>query len=193
MRVLDRHRRAVSELTRLVAIAASLLMLTVLVVNRSQAAFSDTTTNSGNSFGSGTVVITDDAASALFTASGMAPGARVSNCLEVTYAGSLTPADVKVYGASSGALAPYLTMSLEKGSGGQAGDCTGFVADGAAIYSGTLSSFTTAHTAWADGLAAFTANANPTVTVFRFTFAVQDDNNAQGLSADATITFEAQH
>ena len=48
-----RHQKLVIELTRVLAIAVALLMLTVLIITRSQAAFSDTTVNPSNSFASG--------------------------------------------------------------------------------------------------------------------------------------------
>lgn len=188
-----RHRRFFTDIVRLGAIAAALLMLTVLIVTRSQAAFSDTTANPGNTFGSGSVVITDDAVTAMFNASNMKPGSSVSNCLEVTYEGTLTPASIRTYGTSSGALAPYLDMTLEIGTGGGVGACGGFTADaGGTLFSDTLTQFSTDHTVWGDGLATFTANANPTVKVLKYTFTVKDDNNAQGLTANAAFTFEAQ-
>ena len=187
-----RHQRLVIELTRVMAIAVALLMLTILIVTRSHAAFSDTTVNPSNSFASGSVVITDDdSGTALFTASAMSPGNPVVDCIEVTYAGTLTPADVRMYGTSSGALAPFLDTTIEIGTGGVFGNCAGFTPT-STLYTGTLDNYSTTHTNWATGLAAFTAAANPTVRTFRFTVDVQNNPAAQGLSATAAFTFEAQ-
>ena len=187
-----RHQKLVIELTRVAAIAVALLMLTVLIVTRSQAAFSDTTVNTPNSFASGSVVITDDdLGSALFTATGMSPGNPVIDCIVVTYSGTLTPADVRMYGTSSAALAPFLDTTIEIGTGGSFGNCSGFTPT-STLYTGTLDNYSTTHTNWATGLAAFTAASNPTVRTFRFTLDVQDNNAAQSLSADAEFTWEAQ-
>ncbi len=187
-----RHQKLVIELTRVAAIAVALLMLTVLVVNRSQAAFSDTTVNTPNSFATGSVAISDDDAwSALFTATDMSPGNPVVDCVTVTYSGSLTPADVRMYGTSAGALAPFLDTTIEIGTGGNFGNCTGFTPT-STLYTGTLDNYSTTHTNWATGLAAFTAAANPTVRTFRFTVDVQNNPAAQSQSATADFTWEAQ-
>ncbi len=188
----NRHRKLVISLVRLTAVATSLLMLTVLIVTSSQAAFSDTTDNTTNSFATGSVIITDDdTGSALFTASAMTPGVPVVECITLTYSGTLTPADIRMYGTSSGALAPYLDTTIEIGTGGSYGNCTGFTPT-STLYTGTLTNYSTTHTNWATGLATFTAAANPTSRTLRFTVDVQNDPAAQGQSATADFTFEAQ-
>ena len=187
-----RHQRLVIELTRVMAIAVALLMLTVLVVNRSQAAFSDTTVNPGNSFAAGSVVLTDDdSGTALFTATAMTPGVPVVDCIVVTYSGTLTPADIRMYGTSAGVLAPFLDTTIEIGTGGVFGNCAGFTPT-STLYTGTLDNYSTTQTNWATGLVAFTAAVNPTVQTFRFTVDVQNNPAAQGQSATAAFTFEAQ-
>jgi hypothetical protein len=190
--LINRHRNAVLGLVRLTAVAASLLMLTVLIVTNSRAAFSDTTINSSSTFASGSVVITDDdTGSALFTASAMTPGSPVVDCITLTYSGTLTPADIRMYATSSGALAPYLDTTVEVGTGGSFGNCTGFTPS-STIYAGTLSNLSTTHTNWATGLATFTAATNPTSQTLRFTVDVQNVTAAQGQSASADFTWEAQ-
>lgn len=190
--LIHRHRTLVLGVVRLTAVAASLLMVTVLIVTTSQAAFSDTTDNTTNTFSTGTVVITDDdAGSALFTASAMTAGTPVVDCIALTYSGTLTPADIRMYGTSSGALAPYLDTTIEVGTGGSFGDCTGFTPT-STIYTGTLTNFSTTHTNWATGLATFTAATNPTSRTLRLTVDVQNDPSAQGQSATADFTWEAQ-
>jgi hypothetical protein len=190
--LIHRHRRLVIGSIRLTAIAAALLMLTVLTVTRSQAAFSDTTANAGNSFASGSVVLTDDDTdTAMFTVTAMTPGTPAVECLTVTYSGSLTPADIRMYGTSSGALAPYLDTTIEVGTGGSFGNCAGFTPSGT-IFNNTLANFSTTHTNWTSGLAAFTAATNPTSRTLRFTVDVQNNPLAQTKSASADFTFEAQ-
>jgi hypothetical protein len=190
--LIHRHRNLVLGIVRLTAVAASMLMLTALIVTNSKAAFSDTTVNTTNTFASGSVVITDDdAGSALFTASAMSPGSPIVDCVVLTYSGTLTPADIRMYATSSGALAPYLDTTIEVGTGGSFGNCTGFT-PASTIYTGTLTNFSTTHTNWATGLATFTAAANPTSRTLRFTVDVQNNPAAQGLSGSADLTWEAQ-
>jgi hypothetical protein len=190
--LLNRHRTLVVDLVRLGAVATALLMLTVLIVSRSQAAFTDTTDNTTNSFATGSVVITDDdTANAMFTASGMTPGTPAVNCITLTYSGTLVPADIRMYGTAGGTLATYLNTTVEVGSGGSFGNCTGFT-PASTIYSGTLANFGATHIDWASGIATFTAPTNPTSRTVRITVDVQNNPSAQGQSASAAFTWEAQ-
>ncbi len=191
--LLLRSKRFLPGFVRLLAVAAAILVLSVLVVSRSQAAFSGTTDNTSNSFSTGSVTLTDDdASSAMFTTTGMSPGNPSVKCISVTYSGSLTPAAIRLYGTSSGALAPYLNTTIEVGTGGTFASCTGFSAT-STLFSGTLASFTSTHTNWSSGLASFTAASNPTSRTFRFTVDVQNNPSAQSASAAATFTWEAQN
>lgn len=190
--LLDRHRDLFASLVRLTAVAAAMLMLTVLIVTHSEAAFSDTTVNTANSFATGSVVITDDdTGTALFTASAVTPGVPVIECITLTYSGTLVPADIRMYGTSAGALAPFLDATVDIGTGGGYGNCAGFTF-GSNIYTGTLTNFSTTHTNWASGLATFTAPVNPTNQTLRFTVDVQNVPAAQSQTASADFTFEAQ-
>lgn len=187
-----RRVELVIGLVRLTAIACALLLVTVLAVNRSRAAFTATTANGVNAFSTGTVVLTDDdTGTAMFSVSNMTPGTPVVRCLVVTYSGSQLPAPVRLYGTTSGALAPYLNLTVEQGTGGTFADCTGF-SSSSTVFTGTLTGFGTAHTGWANGAAVFTAAANPTARTVRFTVEVQNNALAQGQSANATFTFETQ-
>jgi hypothetical protein len=187
-----RHQAFISGTVRLTAMATALLMLTILTVTRSEAAFTSSTSNTANSFGTGTVVLTDDdTGTAMFTVSNMTPGSAVTRCITVSYTGTLVPAPVKLYGASTGSLDAYLNTTIEVGTGGSYASCTGFSAT-STLYSGTLANFSATYTGWADGISAFTAAANPTTRTFRVTVDVQNTNAAQGLSTTASFTFEAQ-
>lgn len=190
--LLSRHRNLMTSFVRLSAIAAAMLMVTVLVVTHSDAAFSDTTVNTPNSFTTGSVIITDDdTGSALFTASAVTPGVPVVECLTLTYSGSLVPADIRMYATSTGVLAPFLDATIDIGTGGGYGNCAGFTF-GSNIYTGTLTNFSGTHTNWASGLATFTAAANPTSVTLRFSVDVQNNPAAQSQTASADFIFEAQ-
>ena len=152
-------------------------------------AFSSTTENPGNQIDTGVVALGDnDAGSALYDVSGAKAGDAVDRCITVTYSGDLG-ADVKLYLPDAvGALAQYVDLTVTPGSDPTPtfGDCTGFVADGAAIFSGTLQSFRTAHDSWANGLVdnpgSGTAWTQGDAVTYRFQLTVQDDNNAQDLA-----------
>jgi hypothetical protein len=165
-------------------------------------AFSSSTTNPGNSFSAGTVAISDnDANGAMYNLTNQEPSDPKSNCIRVTYTGSLDSA-VKLYtGSTLGAGAQYVDLTITPGTQGGAPAfpaCTGFVASGAPIYSGTLANFASSHSSWANGLAAPGPSAANWSTadnvVYRFTTTLQDDNSAQGASSGShDFTWEAQN
>src|SRR3954471_10700396 len=129
------------------------------------AAFSDTTSNSGNQFSTGTVTLTNNSTSAMFNnVTGATPGApSTDRCIKVAYTGSLA-ATVKLYttDSSGGALAQYTDVTITPGTYSGATpafpDCTGFTADaGGAIYTGTLDNFRTTKNSYANGITAVSA------------------------------------
>jgi len=177
------------------ALAAAVLLTAGLIVTASIAAFSDTTDNSGNTWSSGTVILTDDdTGSAMFTVTNMAPLEVATNCIVVTYSGTLLPADVVLYGVSGGSgLDAYLDLVVEEGTGASFGTCVGFSATSTIYTGGTLADFAVAHTNFGNGAGVWVPSANPESRTYRFTATLQDNNLAQGLNATATFTWEAQN
>lgn len=183
---------------RLQHISIALLSLTfvsLLVVRTSRSAFMDTTENLPNQWTSGSVVLVDDdLASAMFSANNMVPGS-LTNCIEVTYQGSLN-ANVVLYGAltAGDGLDAFLGLTVERGTGGSFGDCTGFSLV-ETVYTGTLSGFMTDHTGFGDGAGTWapTGGAPDDNMTYRFTVTLPDDNAAQGKTSTATFTWEAQN
>lgn len=177
-----------------------------LVAISAFSAFSSTTANSGSSFVAGTVNIGDnDAGVALYSVTAAKPGTSVDRCIKVTYTGSLD-ADVKFYTASAiGSLGPYVNLTITPGTQAVSvfPDCTGFVADGAAIFSGTLAGFASSHSGWANGLvdnpgALATKWVTNDAVVYKFTVTLADDNNANGGASALTtgshaFTWEARN
>ena len=165
-------------------------------------AFSATTSNSGNSFTSGTVTISDnDSGAAMLSLSNARPGDSSTSCITVTYGGSLS-ANVKLYGATTGSLPTYLTLTVTQGTGSVSfgSPCTNFTPDasGSQIYNGTLANFSSNYTNFTTGLSLTNASASTTWTngnarVYKFQISLNNDNNAQGLSGTATFTWEAQN
>jgi len=178
-------------------LAATVLLTTALILTASFAAFSDTTDNSGNTWSTGTVVLTDDDLGvAMFTVTNMAPLVPVIECIVVKYEGSLVPADVNLYGVSGGSgLDAYLDVTVEEGTGGLFGNCGGgggFTPTSTIFPTGTLTSFAATHTNFTNGVGAWNPAVNPESRTYRFTVTLQDNNLAQGLDATATFTWEAQ-
>lgn len=170
-------------------------------------AFSATTANSGNTFESGTVTISDnDGNATLMSLSNALPGATATGCIRVTYGGSL-PAEVKLHGAVTGNLAHYLTLKVTRGTQttGTYPNCGDFTADtrdyigqGAGVlYNGNLSSYPGS---WAAGIvdpdnatgsaATWTTNE---VHTYRLEVTLQNVSAAQGQNASASFTWEARN
>ena len=115
------------------------------------AAFTATTTNTGNSISSGTVQITDSSTGiAMYTVVSAAPGATNQSCIRVTYSGSL-PSTVHLYSTTVTNGASF-TLKVERGSGlttPNNQNCAGFVT-AATIYTGTLAGLGTTYAAGVD-------------------------------------------
>jgi predicted ribosomally synthesized peptide with SipW-like signal peptide len=150
-------------------------------------AFSSTTENPGNQIDTGTVALSDnDSASALYDVANGKPGTTVERCITVTFSGDLD-SDVRLYLPDAVApLGQYVDLTITPGTDASPsfGDCTGFVADPAPLYSGTLAAFQGAHSDWDSGRPDTPEGQSEwsqgdTVT-YRFQLTVQDDNAAQG-------------
>lgn len=184
-----------SNLLRLGAGALGLAAVGVLLVQGSEAAFTASTVNGNSVVESGTVVLANDAAStAMFNVGNLNGGQTVTRCINVTYSGSLT-ADVKLFGVTSGALAPGLTTTVEIGSGAAGGTsfgCTGFTPAGAASFTGTLTAFGVNHNSYANGIGGFANATGGTTKSYKVTMVVSNDAAYQGKSAAVDFTWEAQ-
>ncbi len=163
-------------------------------------AFTSTTTNSGNVFSAGTVVIGDNSSGGvIYNFTGQKPGVAQTGCIKVTYTGSL-PATVSLYTASSsGTLGQYVTLTIDKVTYSSAPTfpSCGSPSSSTQIFSGTLSGFTTSDTNFATGVQAFPAsqtqwNQNDSL-YYRFTLTLQSNNSAQGLSSTTGFTWEADN
>lgn len=164
-------------------------------------ALSQSTAVGGNGFATGTVDLEDnDAGQALLSLTAAEPGATDTSCTQVTYNGTLDAA-VRLYGAVSGALAPYLQVTVTRGTDSSPafGDCTGFVAEdtdhigaGAGVlYEGTLAGLPTTWDAGVnDGPDTWTTGSGHS---YRVSVTLANDVAARGLTADATFVWEARN
>ncbi len=170
------------------------------------AAFRATVLNSGNSFAAGSVALSDnDSGSALFTTlTSVTPGDSQTNCIRVRYDGTL-PSGVHLYGTVSGALAPYLTLTVTRGAdptpsfgtcGSFTADSTNYIGAGSGVvYNGTLGGFPSTYAGGivdpqiGGGPATWTQNE---LHVYRFALSVGTSTDGQGQSATAAFTWEAR-
>jgi hypothetical protein len=128
----------------------------------------------------------DDGGAALFGSDGLHPGRLDTACVALSTAGPAAPSDeVRLSAEVSNAdLAPYLMLTVERGSAGAFGNCASFT--GEPLWSGTLAEFpVTASsgiiTGWRPGLV--------DRAIYRFTVTVADDARAQQRSAAATFVW----
>ncbi|TDN46667.1 hypothetical protein EDF64_101534 [Curtobacterium flaccumfaciens] len=188
-----------ARLAAWIAIPAALVASGVVVSTASYSAFSATTVNPTSNWTAGSVALTDDDNNtALFNATGLKPGSTGANCITVTSTGSL-PSTVKLYGTNASAtkaLDANITLTVEQGTGGGFGSCTGFTpaATSGTLYSGLLSNFTASNFATGLGTWAPTGTASES-RVYRFTYTVSSTapNTVQGGTAALGLTWEAQN
>src|SRR5690242_18162818 len=131
-RALPRPRRPSRRARRLTLAAsggAALVLATALVWHTAYAAFTVSTYPFSSTFSTGTVTIgDDDGGTALFSLSGLKPGAAATRCLTVTSTGSV-PAVVRLYGtgrSTTKSLTGSINLSILSGTGGTRASCNGF-------------------------------------------------------------------
>lgn len=178
------------------AAVASALLISLLVVRVSAAAFSAQTANPSNSWDTGQINLADDdgggLASAMFDVSGMVPGDTVTRCIKVTYTGGANPAGVKLYSSvTDGGLGPHLDVTVKEGDGGAYGDCTGFSPTATLASGVTLNAFG-AYADYATGVGTWDPSATGQAKTYQFAVTLGTDtpDSAQGSDAQATFTWE---
>lgn len=185
------------------ALPASVLISALVVWQSSYAAFSSTTVNPSNTFGSGSVVLSDDdSGTAMFTPTLLKPADTGTKCIVVTSTGTLASA-VELYATSystTNGLSTYLDMVIDEGTGGTFASsgptsCTGFTL-GTNIFTGTLASFGTTKTSFATGVGTWApaGSGSPTKTYrIKYTLNAATPNTAQSGTAALGFTWEAQN
>jgi hypothetical protein len=191
------------------AVVVGLVLSAALVWRSSNAAFVDTTANTGNTWNTGTVVLDDTvfAASLPFAPVNLQPGDFGGGCAEVRYTGSLN-AEVRLHAANyanpGGDLGTAIELYIEVQPGQV---CNGFDhGEGTAIFgdwdhaladNDSLADFG-ARTGFATGLPAAGAwqpvgGGAADYQSYLISYWVLDDNNAQGESASVDFVWEAQN
>ena len=156
------------------------------------ATFSIATSNAGDGFSAGTVYLDDnDGGAALLSLSSVRPGGNTTACVQVRFLGTLA-SDVQLYAAVSGSLAPYLDVVVTRGTEtSPSSSCSTFSADAfGVIYSGTLSSYPAAY---ATGVVDPETWTTGTTHSYKLSVTLANNAAAQGLSATATLQWEARN
>lgn len=173
---------------------AALLLVGLLTIRGSHAAFTASTGNGINHLAAGTITVgDDDNGSVLFDLPTMTPGSPEVRCINVVYTGSVV-ADIRMLAAVDGGFAPYLRTTIDVGTGaggGPAFDCAGFVASPTSA-SGTLADLGTTTAAYAGGLRGFSPVTAGATRSYRITVDMADDAAAIGQTATATFAWEAR-
>ena len=192
------RRRSLNGLAlQLAAVALSFILIALLVVTSSRAAFVAQNDNVTNQVTAAAVDLTDnDAGTAMFAnVTGLMPGTDVDKCIDVTYTGTVDPTAVLLYAnaAPTGTLAPYLNLTIDIGA--DTADpfrtCTGFTPS-ANVYTGTLSAFASSHGSYAAGLSTWDPAGSPETRTFRFRVSVQDNAAAEGLTSTCGFSWETR-
>jgi len=190
-----RSRKAL--VVQLGGLALAFILVSLLVVTSSRAAFVAQNDNSTNQVTSAAIALSDnDSGTAMFAnVTGLMPGTNVDRCIDVTYTGTVDPTAVLLYisAAPTGTLSPYLNLTIDVGvdTVDAFRTCTAFVSS-APVYSGTLADFATNHAAFATGRTTWDPAASPETRTFRFRLAVQDNAAAAGLTSTFGFSWETR-
>lgn len=165
-----RARRIGTVIATPIAIVAAAAM----VWQSSYSAFSGTTRNSGNSWSTGSVALTDDDnGSARFQATNLVPQQSETKCITVT-ANASVPGVVKGYVinavASAAKLEDYIKVTIEHGNGGGFGSCDGFTKTGDSIAAPTALSTLVASKDFATGVGGWNVVAGVQSRTYKITY-----------------------
>jgi hypothetical protein len=197
--------RLARRLIGFAVLPVALVLATFAVAGPSYSAFNGTTSNAANNWSAGTVGLVNNSSgsnaqigSALFSVSGLQPGATASKCVAVTSSSTVGTA-VSLYvtgvsGSGTGTTLPsYISMTVTMGTGssGTNGDCTGYTATSTLATSTHLDSLPTT---FAGGTTPWTPATGGDTRVFKFTYTVDMTvpNTLQNSTAAATLVWEAQ-
>jgi len=196
------HRRRGRSLNalalQLAALALAFILVALLVVTSSRAAFVAQSDNATNQVSSATITLTDnDSGTAMFNnVTGLIPGQVVDRCIDVTYTGTVDPTAVLLYisGPPTGTLGTYLNLTIDYAAdtADAYGSCTSFPASPTNVYNGTLAGFAGANTGYATGATTWNPAGSPETRTFRFRVSVQDNVAAAGLTSTFGFSWETR-
>ncbi len=194
-----RRRRSRNALVlQLSAMALAFILVALLVVTSSRAAFVAQSDNLANQVTSASVQLSDDDnGTAMFdNVTGLIPLQPVDRCIDVTYTGTVDPTAVSLFsaGTPTGTLAPHLNLTIEYApdTGDDFGLCGAFPPVGTPVYDGTLAGFSTARTGHLNSLTTWDPAAGTETRTFRFRITVQDVATAANKTTSFGFTWETR-
>ncbi|WP_375387959.1 hypothetical protein [uncultured Amnibacterium sp.] len=187
--------RRLGRLSGLIAAGVAIVGTGSVVMGASYSAFSSSTSNATNSWNTGSVALTNDTASAMFSGTNQQMNATGTKCITVTSNGSLATT-VKLYTqafSDTNSLGSHINLAIDIGSGATNATCSGFTSS-SNLYTGTLAAFNTGHaTSYVNGLATTWIPTGSASEAKQFRFVWSYDATApQSSTATATFTWEAQ-
>jgi hypothetical protein len=200
---------------RLSLLFVSLSVAIGLLVIETNGAFFDSTSSAGE-LQAGTVEISDSARATgpLFIVSGMGGGDSETRCVNLTYTGSIFPAEVKMYGSdqneNAGGLGEHLDMTVDlvtiKGNPPYSQNACltsqrqkrlyPVGSGGSRSNTGTLKDFCTNHRELGTALPVWEPQANSpaqTSRVVRITLKLGSSQLAQGKTANPEFVWQVNH
>jgi hypothetical protein len=179
----------------------AVLLAGAMVWQGSNAAFSADTRNTGNSWETGSVAITDDdGGAAMFQIQNVVPMQPGNKCIAVTTTPSVA-STVKFYVANLAAdgLQPYIKVTVAQGTGGSFNSCTDFTAD-QTEGSQSLATIMADHASWDNGILPWTAPAGSTVKTYKISWVFDTTgltptqvDDLQGHAASINFEWELQN
>ncbi|OYO14894.1 hypothetical protein CGZ98_00035 [Enemella evansiae] len=183
--------RKIARIAPWAAIPAALIVSGLIVSQASYSAFSAKTENTGNSWETGSVKLTDDdRGAAMFTVKNLRPGQQGEKCITVTSDGT-SPSRVKLYAANAKAtnqLDQYISIKVV-----QATSCG---AGGTTIVDGPMAKFAAGPTNYANGVGDWNTTGNKgEIRTYMITYRFPDDapNSTQASTAALDLVWEAQN
>lgn len=184
------RRRVLGPLMTFLVLAA----LGVFVWNavETSSARVNATTSANSLFSAGTVDLAqpNTVVQLLFDASNLFPGVELDGCVEVEYRGSI-PANVRLHAQTLGGTGLDQFIDI-RATLQDADSCEGVTTgDRPAVYEGTLGQFWRRHNTYGDGVDLGQMSTSDRA-VLHVTASLQDNNDAQGLTTDFSLTVEAR-
>jgi hypothetical protein len=184
-------RRILGGVAALAVIGAAVVLIASAISTSSARVSANT---SGQSFfAAGTVSLRqpDAAVEMLFDADGLYPGVEVTGCVDIEYTGSV-PAALRVHGERLGGtgLDDYVDLRMQVAPGG----CTASADEdaGTTIYDARLATMWLRHADYDSGVTVASAVRPGDRLALHASATIADDNRAQGLTTDFSITIEAR-
>ena len=187
-----RRHLIVTSLAVVVVLGAAIVVV-VSAISTSSARVTASTTGS-SFFAAGTIDLSqpDSAVDLLFDTDGLYPGTDVSGCVVIEYNGSL-PSTVRLHASKQGGtgLEDFVELELRL-RGSSTCDDAPVAATGPTVFTGLLSRLWATHPTYDRGVELVPAMAPEDRIALVAVASVVDDNAAQGLTTDFTITIEAR-